>query len=93
MKLFSTILADFTDEDWQDVKDGIKECMINQFEEMWTQYYLWNSDKIEDMVACKLNDFITEQFRELFNRKDMKKLFMQEMMKQISVGESRSDIY
>lgn len=83
MKLFSTILADFTEEDWQDVKDGIKECMINQFEEMWAQYYVWDCGKIEDMLANKLNDFIKDQFRELFNREDMKKLFMQEMMKQI----------
>lgn len=86
MKLFSTILADFTDEDWQDVKDGIKECMVNQFEEMWTQYYVWDCDKIEDMLANKLNDFIANQFRELFDREDMKKLFMQEMMKQINGG-------
>jgi len=84
MKLFSTILADFTEEDWQDVKDGIKESMINQFEEMWTQYYVWDSEQIEDMLASKLDDFIADQFRELFSRKDMKKLFMQEMMKQIS---------
>lgn len=84
MKLFSTILADFTEEDWQDVKDGIKECMINQFEEMWTQYYVWDCGKIEDMLVNKLDDFIADQFKELFNQKDMKKLFMQEMMKQIS---------
>lgn len=89
MKLFSTILADFTDEDWQDVKDGIKECMINQFEEMWTQYYVWDCDKIEDMLANKLNDFIANQFREFFDREDMKKLFMQEMMKQINGGDKK----
>ncbi len=58
--------------------------MINQFEEMWTQYYVWDSEQIEDMLASKLDDFIADQFRELFSRKDMKKLFMQEMMKQIS---------
>ena len=89
MKLFSAILSDFTEEDWQDVKDGIKECMINQFEEMWTQYYVWDCDKIEDMLATKLDDFIAEQFRELFSRHDMKKLFMQEMMKQISGGDKQ----
>ncbi|MCU6786394.1 hypothetical protein AAA081_00375 [Aedoeadaptatus acetigenes] len=66
------------------MKDGIKESMINQFEEMWTQYYVWDSEQIEDMLASKLDDFIADQFRELFSRKDMKKLFMQEMMKQIS---------
>lgn len=74
----------FYRRNWQDVKDGIKESMINQFEEMWTQYYVWDSEQIEDMLASKLDDFIADQFRELFSRKDMKKLFMQEMMKQMS---------
>lgn len=89
MKLFSTILADFTDEDWQDVKDGIKECMINQFEEMWEQYYVWDCEQIEDMLANKLDDFIAEQFKELFNQRDMRTLFMNEMLKQIQGGNSK----
>lgn len=89
MKLFSTILADFTEEDWQDVKDGIKECMIKQFEEMWTQYYVWDCEKIEDMLASKLDDFIAEQFKELFNQRDMRTLFMNEMLKQIQGGNSK----
>ena len=37
MKLFSTILADFTEKDWQDVKDEIKEFIIDQFKEMWAR--------------------------------------------------------
>lgn len=89
MKLFSTILADFTEEDWQDVKDGIKECMINQFEEMWTQYYVWDCDKIEDMLANELDDFIADQFKELFNQRDMRTLFMNEMLKQIQGGNNK----
>ncbi len=83
MKLFSTILADFTEEDWQDVKDGIKEIMVDQFKEMWEQQYIWDSDMMEAYVADNMEDFIANQFRELFNREDIKKLFMQEMMKQI----------
>ena len=89
MKLFSTILADFTEEDWQDVKDEIKECMVEQFEEIWVENYIWDRDNIEDMVVSKLGDFITDQFRELFNQEDMKKLFMQEMIKQISGGDKQ----
>ena len=89
MKLFSTILADFTEEDWQDVKDEIKEVMVNQFEEIWEQQYIWDSDMISAHVADNMEDFITNQFRELFNREDMKKLFMQEMMKQISGGDKQ----
>lgn len=86
MELFRAILADFTEEDWQDVKDGIKECMVNQFEEMWTQYYVWDCDKIEDMLADRTERFISEQFKELFNRADMRTLFMNQMLKQIQGG-------
>lgn len=86
MKLFSTILADFTDEDWQEVKDGIKEIMVDQFKEMWEQQYIWDSDMMEAYVADNMEDFIANQFRELFDREDMKKLFMQEMMKQIGAN-------
>ena len=51
MKLFSTILADFTEKDWQDVKDEIKEFIIDQFKEMWRDYNLWDCDAVEGRVA------------------------------------------
>ena len=86
MKLFSTILADFTDEDWQDVKDGIKEIMVDQFRQVMEENYIWNTEMMEAHVAENMEDYITNQFRELFDREDMKKLFMQEMMKQINGG-------
>ena len=84
MKLFSAILADFTDEDWQDVKDEIKEIMIEQFRQVMEENYIWNTEMMEAHVADNMEDYITNQFRELFNREDMKKLFMQEMMKQLN---------
>lgn len=58
--------------------------MVNQFEEIWEQQYIWDSDMMSAHVADNMEDFIN-QFRELFSREDMKKLFMQEMMKQITV--------
>lgn len=86
MKLFSTILADFTEEDWQDVKDEIKEIMVDQFRQVMEENYIWNTEMMEAHVAENMEDFIVNQFRELFNREDMKKLFMQEMMKQIGAN-------
>lgn len=86
MKLFSTILADFTDEDWQDVKNEIKEIMVDQFRQVMEENYIWNTEMMEAHVAENMEDYITNQFRELFDREDMKKLFMQEMMKQINGG-------
>lgn len=89
MKLFSTILADFTEEDWQDVKDEIKEIMVDQFRQVMEENYIWNTEMMEAHVAENMEDFIVNQFRELFNREDMKKLFMQEMMKQIQGGNNK----
>lgn len=89
MKLFSTILADFTDEDWQDVKNEIKEIMVDQFRQVMEENYIWNTEMMEAHVAENMEDYITNQFRELFDREDMKKLFMQEMMKQIQGGNSK----
>lgn len=83
MELFSTILADFTEEDWQDVKDEIKEIMVDQFRQVMEENYIWNTEMMEAHVADNMEDYITNQFRELFNREDMKKIFMQEMMKQL----------
>lgn len=59
MKLFSTMLADFTEEDWQDVKSEIKEFMVDQFKEMWEENYIWDCEEIEDLVAEHMNDFFT----------------------------------
>lgn len=89
MKLFSTILADFTDEDWQDVKNEIKEIMVDQFRQVMEENYIWNTEMMEAHVAENMEDYITNQFRELFDREDMKKLFMQEMMKQINGGDKK----
>lgn len=84
MKLFSTILADFTEEDWQEVKSEIKEFIIDQFKQMWEEQYIWDSETIENYVSDNLNDFIEEQFKTIFKSEDMKKIFMQEMLKKIN---------
>lgn len=83
MKLFSTILADFTDEDWQEVKDEIKEFIVDQFKEMWEENYIWDCEVIEDLVADHCNDFIEDQFKKLLNQKDMKLFLMQTMLDKV----------
>lgn len=84
MKLFSTILADFTEEDWQEVKDEIKEFIIDQFKQMWEEQYIWDSEMIQDSVSDQLDDFIAEQFKAMFKSEDIKKIFMQEMLRKIN---------
>lgn len=84
MKLFSAILADFTDEDWKEVKDEIKEFIVGQFKEMWEENYIWELDVIEDLVADHMNDFVESQFKKLVNQNDVKRFLMQEMLKQIN---------
>lgn len=89
MELFRAILADFTEEDWQDVKEDMKEFMIEQFKQMWEENYIWDYEFVHDMVSNEMNDFIADQFRELFDKKDMKRLLMQEMMNHIQEGNKR----
>lgn len=84
MKLFSTILADFTDEDWQEVKSEIKEFIVDQFKEMWEENYIWDCTSVEDLVADHCNDFIEDQFKKLLNQEDMKLFLMQAMLEQVS---------
>lgn len=89
MELFRAILADFTEEDWQDVKEDMKEFMIEQFKQMWEENYIWDYEIVQDMVSNEMNDFIADQFRELFDKKDMKRLLIQEMMNHIQEGNKR----
>lgn len=89
MELFRAILADFTEEDWQDVKEDMKVFMIEQFKQMWEENYIWDYEIVQDMVSNEMNDFIADQFRELFDKKDMKRLLMQEMMNHIQEGNKR----
>ena len=84
MKLFSAMLADFTDEDWQEVKNEIKEFIVDQFKEMWEENYIWDLQEVEDLVADHCNDFVEDQFKKLLNQKDMKLFLMQEMLKQVN---------
>ena len=83
MNLLATILADFTDEDWQEVKDEIKNLMVEQFKNIWEENCMWDYEVAQNMISDQMNDFVSDIFREHFDEKDMTKLFMQEMMKQI----------
>lgn len=89
MELFRAILADFTEEDWQDVKEDMKVFMIEQFKQMWEENYIWDYEFVQDMVSNEMNDFVASQFRELFDKKDMKRLLMQEMVNHIQEGNRR----
>lgn len=89
MELFRAIFADFTEEDWQDVKEDMKVFMIEQFKQMWEENYIWDYEFVQDMVSNEMNDFVASQFRELFDKKDMKRLLMQEMVNHIQEGNRR----
>lgn len=84
MNLFKTILADFTDDDWQDIRNEIKEFIIDQFKQMWEEQYVFDSETVQNCVSDNLDDFIQEQFKEMFKSENMKKIFMQEMLKKIN---------
>lgn len=84
MKLFSTILADFTEEDWNDVKSEMKEFIVGQFKEMWEECYIWDANTIEDVLATQMNDYIEQQVKKIFSQQDVEKMLMQKILKQIN---------
>lgn len=84
MKLFSTILADFTEKDWQDVKDEIKEFIIDQFKEMWQDFYVWDCNEVEGRIADRMNDYIDRQIQRMLKKDDVKKMLVQEIINQIN---------
>lgn len=84
MKLFSDILADFTEEDWNDVKTEMKKFIVRQFEEMWEECYIWDADKVENMLADQMNNYIEEKVKDVLYQQDIEKMIMTKMLKQIS---------
>lgn len=83
MKLFSTILADFTEEDWNDVKAEMKEFIVGQFKEMWEDWYIWDDDKIEDILADQMNSYIEEKVKDILDQQDIEKMIMQKMLSKL----------
>lgn len=84
MKLFSTILADFTEEDWNDVKAEMKEFIVEQFKEMWEECYIWDADKIEDILADQMNNYIEEKVKDILDQQDIKEMVMTKMLKKLA---------
>ncbi|MBU5669596.1 hypothetical protein KQI68_07055 [Peptoniphilus sp. MSJ-1] len=82
-KLFNVMLSDFTEKDWQDVKDDIKEFIVEEFKNMWQEQFLIDVELVENRINDNLDDFISEQFKEMFNSVDMKEIFMKEMNKKM----------
>lgn len=71
-------------EDWQDVKDEIKEFIIDQFKEMWRDYNLWDCDAVEGRVAERMNDYIDMEIQSMLRKYDVKKIIIQEIINQIN---------
>lgn len=84
MELFGAILADFTEEDWQEVKDEMKKFIFEKFKSMWEEYYIYDHGFVESAIIDPLHDLISDQFRELLEQEDMKKVIMQTILKNIS---------
>ncbi|MBU5669544.1 hypothetical protein KQI68_06785 [Peptoniphilus sp. MSJ-1] len=82
-KLFNVMLSDFTEKDWQDVKDDIKKFIVEEFKNMWQERFLIDVELVENRINDNLDDFISEQFKEMFNSVDMKEIFMKEMNKKM----------
>lgn len=54
------ILCSFTEQDWNDVKEGIKELIVRDFENLIEDRYIFEPSRVQDVVNDNLNDLIVK---------------------------------
>lgn len=52
------ILCSFTEQDWNDVKEGIKELIVRDFENLIEERYIFEPDRVQDVVNDNLNEAV-----------------------------------
>lgn len=52
------ILYSFTEQDWNDVKEGIKELIVRDFEHLIEERYIFEPDRVQDVVNDNLNELV-----------------------------------
>lgn len=52
------ILCSFTEQDWNDVKEGIKELIVQDFEHLIEERYIFEPDRVQDVVNDNLNESV-----------------------------------
>lgn len=54
------ILCSFTEQDWNDVKEGIKELIVRDFEHLIEERYIFEPDRVQDVVNDNLNELVVK---------------------------------
>lgn len=89
-KLHEAIFQSFTEEDWDDVKDDIKEIIVQDFNDTREAEYLYNIEMIQDTVGDYLSDSIENMLKdfikEVFEKEkiDFKALALEAMKELLS---------
>lgn len=52
------ILCSFTEKDWNDVKEEIKELIVRDFEHLIEERYIFEPDRVQDVVNDNLNEAV-----------------------------------
>lgn len=52
------ILCSFTEQDWNDIKEGIKELIVRDFEHLIEERYIFEPDRVQDVVNDNLNEAV-----------------------------------
>lgn len=52
------ILCSFTEQDWNDIKEGIKELIVRDFEHLIEERYIFEPDRVQDVVNDNLNESV-----------------------------------
>lgn len=54
------ILCSFTEQDWNDVKEGIKELIVRDFENLIEDRYIFNPSRMQDVVNDNINELVVK---------------------------------
>lgn len=83
------ILCSFTEQDWNDVKEGIKELIVRDFENLIKDRYIFEPSRVQDVVNDNLNDLIVKVVKDWLEEK---KINIEEMIRDVLLQELRGKV-
>lgn len=83
------ILCSFTEQDWNDVKEGIKELIVRDFENLIEDRYVFEPRIIQDALSDNLEDFIVKVIENWLRDNDIN---IERMIKHVLFEELRGKV-
>lgn len=83
------ILCSFTEQDWNDIKEDIKKLIVRDFEHLIEERYIFEPDRVQDVVNDNLNDLIVKVVKDWLEEK---KINIEEMIRDVLLQELRGKV-